>query len=1037
MAQLAPERWKEVSPYLDQALSLPESERAVFVTSFRATNPSLADLLEKLLDDHSSLVKEQFLENGPLDNIAIVGKMLGPYRVEKLLGSGGMGEVYRALDTRLNRTVAIKVLPRHFSSDPERRLRFEREAKAISALQDRNICVLYDIGQQGSVDYLVMEYLEGETLGQWIERTQTHDAKERLLQMLEFSIQTARGLEAAHQKGIVHRDIKPANIFITRGGEAKILDFGIAKSFAEADSVVESDGVTMPKGAAALHQSMTGTGAAVGTPLYLSPEQIRGEKIDARSDLFSFGLVLNEMATGQRAFAADSDDQIREVILGSEPTPIRKLNPGLPAELERIVGRALKKDYEQRYQSAADLSADLEKLKRQIESRQAAMKIWRSPWTLGTGAVLIASLIAGGLYYHSREKQRLTERDTVVLADFANTTGDRVFDSTLNQALSVALDQSPFLNVLSGDVVRRTLENMERPADAALTPEIARELCQRAGSRVYIAGSIASLGTGYVVGLKAMNCRTGAMLAQEQATAASKEKVLGALGSAATKLRGELGESLASLQKFDLPLENVTTSSFEALEAFSTGEAAFRKNGTAAALPYHLRAIELDPTFAEAYTAAGGDFNGLGETTRAGEYYSKAFELREHASRRENLEITAHYYSYATGELDNAEHAYRDLLAIYPRSSEAHIDLGNVYTSEGLYAKGAEEYREGINLSGEAATNYANVANCLLALQRFDEARQVIEDAQARKLDDYIFHLQLYGLAFLKGDPQGIADQRQWFAGRPGVAYNGLALASDTEAFAGHLKKSRELTRQSVESAIRADSKESGAILDENDALREAAFDNAAEAKQFVADGLKLAPESQGVEMEAALALAMTGDTSRPTSLMKKVEQRYPLDTQVHALWLSPIRAQLALDRKNPAAALAALPDIGAMELGQISFLNNLSCLYPTFLRGNAFLAAGQGASAAGEFQKVLDHSGIVWNCWTGALAHLGSARANALQARTSQGAEAGSARLRALAAYRDFLALWKDADPDIPLLKQAKSEYARLQRTQAGVRIH
>jgi eukaryotic-like serine/threonine-protein kinase len=1035
MPQFAPEKWKEVSPYLDQALSLPDIERANFVASLREQNSPLADLLEALLSEHLSLIKEQFLEQGPLDGLAIAGQKLGPYQVEELLGSGGMGEVYRALDTRLNRTVAIKVLPPHFSSDPERRRRFEREAKAISALQNHNICVLYDIGRQGDVDYLVMEYLEGETLGQWIQRARTQDVAERLPQLLDISIQTARGLEAAHQKGIVHRDIKPANVFITRSGEVKILDFGIAKSSGVHESATETGNSAMITGAALPH-SMTLTGLAVGTPSYLSPEQTRGTKIDLRTDLFSFGLVLYEMATGQRVFSGDSADEIRESVLSSEPALIRKLDPGLPAELERIVQKALEKDCEKRYQSAADLFADIEGLKRKIELRKAVQQRWRSPWTLSVAGILFAALIAGGLYYRSRQKQRLTEKDTIVLADFANTTGEKVFDSTLNQALSIALNQSPFLNVLSGDAVRKTLQSMARPVDTTLAPEVAREVCQRTNSRVYISGSITSLGSQYVLALKAVNCRTGGVLAQEQAIAASKERVLRTLDSAATKLRGELGESLASLQKFDLPLEVATTSSLQALEAFSTGEATSLKKGEAAALPYHLRAIELDPNFALAYLSLGSDYTGLGETTRASQYYSKAFELREHTSRLENMEITSDYYLYVTGELDKAEQAMHNLLANYPRHWGAHTDLGNVYTSEGLYAKSTEEYREAISFSDEAVTNHTNFANSLLALQRLDETRQELEHAQALKLDEYVFHLQWYALAFLKGDPQGMADQQRWFASRPEVAYNGLALASDTEAFAGHLKKSRELTRESVDSAIRADDKESGAILEENAALREAAFGNATEAKRLTSEGLRLSPESQGVQVEAALALAMIGDTSRPTSLTKKLEERYPLDTQVYSLWLSPIRAQLALDRKNPAAALAALPDIGAMELGQVSFLNNLSCLYPTYIRGNAFLAAGKSASAATEFQKILDHSGIVWNCWTGALAHLGLARANALQARTSQGADAGEARARAIAAYSDFLTLWKEADPDIPVLKQARSEYAKLHQAEGAVGV-
>lgn len=1026
MTTLTEERWREVSPYLDEGLALSQEEQFAWLESIRAAKPELAALLRELLDQHRALSEQHFLEEGPGDGIAIIGQRLGPYQVEAQLGIGGMGEVYRARDTRLERTVAVKVLRRQFSFDQERRLRFEREAKAISALQDPHICALYDVGREGDLDYLVMEYLEGETLYEWIARPKTQSAVEFLLQLLDLSIQTARGLEVAHQKGVIHRDIKPANIFITRGGEAKILDFGVAKSLGAIDPVAEQRTGAETDGPV-FHPAMTKPGLAVGTPLYLSPEQISGGKVDSRTDLFSFGSVLYEMATGRRAFAGDSIEQIRYAILHTEPLPVRKLNPQLPAELERIVNKALNKDPEKRYQSAAELSSDLKKLKLQTASRKMAAERWRSPWTLGLTAVLVAALIAGGLYYRSRLARMLTEKDTLVLGDFSNSTGDKVFDSTLKQALSITLSQSPFLNVISDNKVGRILRSMERATDTALVPEVAREVCQRAGSRVYIAGSIATVGNQYVVGLKAVNCRSGDVLAQEQATATSKEAVLNVLGSAATKLRAELGESLASLQKFDLPLEDATTSSLQALEAYSTGEAAFRKNGSSAALPYHQRAIELDANFALAYGAVGNDYAALGEDTRASQYFTKAFELRERTSLRENLYLTADYYSYVTGELDKAEQAWRNLLANYPRVWSGHIELGNVYTSEGLYAKGSEEHRQALQASADEVTSYVNLVNAMLALQRFDEARQLLQDGESRKLDADIFHLQWYALAFLKQDPQAMAEQQRWFAGRPEVGYEGLALASDTEAYVGHLRKSRKLTLQSVDSAIRADSKESGAVWQENAALREAAFGNAAEAKRLAIGGLKLAPEGQGVQMEAALALAMTGDTARPISLMKQLDQHYPLDTQLHAIWLPPIRAQLALDRRNPGAALAALPNIGAMGLGQISFLNNLSCLYPAYIRGTAYLAAGQGASAATEFQTILDHTGIVWNCWTEALAHLGLARANALQAKLAQGADTDAARARAISAYQDFFALWRDADPEIPVLKQAKAEYAKL----------
>jgi tetratricopeptide (TPR) repeat protein len=645
--------------------------------------------------------------------------------------------------------------------------------------------------------------------------------------------------------------------------------------------------------------------------------------------------------------------------------------------------------------------------------------------------ILIAAAIGGAFYLRSRSTKpatALTEKDTIVLADFANSTGDAVFDDTLKTALSVALNQSPFLNVLPENKVAATLKLMSRPASTRLTPEVSRELCQRAGSKAYIAGSIASLGSQYVLGLKAVNCQSGDPLAEKQVTAASKEKVLDALGEAASKLRTELGESLATVQKLDVPLSEATTSSLEALKAYSVGVRASHEKGAAAALPYHQRSIELDPNFAMGYNAEGEDYFALGELGRASEYFAKAFQLREHASEREKLAITAIYYQTVTGELDKAAQTYQESIESYPRYYPAYMNLGIVYTEQGQYEKAAESYRQCLRLAPDNLGPYAGLGNILISLQRFDETRQIIHEAQARKLDSFYLRSALYALAFFGSDSAAMAEQQQWFVGKPDYENMGLALASDTEAYGGHLGKAREMTKRAVDSAIRADSKENGAIFQENDAIAQAAYGNPAEARQSAAEALKLAPTSQGVEVEAALAFAMAGDTARAESLAQDLGKRFPLDTQMQSLWLPAIQAQLALDKKNPAAALTALQAASPNELGQILFVNNLSCLYHVYIRGEAYLAAGQGSAAAAEFQKIIDHSGIVWNCWTGALAHLGVARANALQAKTSQGADADLARVRALAAYKDFLTLWKDADPDIPILKEAKAEYAKLQ---------
>jgi DNA-binding winged helix-turn-helix (wHTH) protein/tetratricopeptide (TPR) repeat protein len=648
------------------------------------------------------------------------------------------------------------------------------------------------------------------------------------------------------------------------------------------------------------------------------------------------------------------------------------------------------------------------------------------PWKIAVGVVSVAMLMAGGIYYRSHQSNRLTGKDTVVLADFSNTTGDAVFDDTLKTALNISLRQSPFLNVLSDSEVTKTLQQMTLSASTKLTPQVTRELCQRTGKKAYIEGSIGSLGSQYVLGLKAVNCQNGDTVAEEQATAASKEKVLDTLGHEASKLRTELGESLATVRKFDVPLAQATTSSLEALQAYSLGMKAFNAKGPAASLPHDQRAIELDPNFAMGYLWLGYDYTNLSEIGRAHEYFTKAFQLREHASEREKLEITASYYRNATGELDKAVQISQEWIESYPRDFGAYIALDLVYGAQGQYEKATEITKQALRLAPDLAILYMNLANYTIALQHFDETRQVIHEAQARKLDDQVLHNALYALAFLGADSAAMAEQQEWFAGKLEENF-GLALASDTEAYAGHLGKSRELTKRAVDLAIRADSQETGAIWQANAALEQAAYGNAAEARQMAAAALRLAPASQGVESEAALAFAMAGDTGRAESLAQDLGKRFPLDTQMQSLWLPAIQAQLALDRKNPTAGLNALQTASPIELGNILFVNNISCLYPLYIRGEAYLAAGQG-SAAAEFQKVLDHSGIVWNCWTGALAHLGVARANALQARTSQGSDADAARARALTAYRDFLALWKDADSDIPILKEAKAEYAKLQ---------
>ena len=947
------------------------------------------------------------------DSQSVPERTVSHYRILEKLGSGGMGVVYKAQDIKLGRLVALKFLSEPLAGDRAALERFQREARAASTLDHPNICTIFEIGEHAGLPFIAMQYLKGQTLDRHLSIKALPIDK-----VVEIGIQIADALGAAHSAGIIHRDIKPANIFITESEQAKVLDFGIAKLAQDLRTGASEPAGKVPTTVDAV---FTSPGAQVGTFAYMSPEQERGEELDQRSDLFSFGLLLYDMATGWHTFSDKVAAVIHEAV---DEKPAGRSGPELPTELGKIISKATQVDKSLRYQSAAEISADLKALKRTKEPGQTIAsaapakhrKELMPGWRLVVSAGVTAMGILIGAFIYGHHATALTAKDTIVLTDFDNKTGDPAFDDTLKQALAAQLEQSPFLNILSDRKLAATMKLMGRPPDQPVTGEVARELCQRVGSKALMSGSISNLGNEYLIGLNAINCSSGDTLVSEQARASGKGEVLKSLDISAAAMRRKLGESLASVQKFATPIEEATTSSLEALKAYSVGRRAIYAKGTVAGIPYYQRAVELDPNFALAYRALAVAYGNIGQGTRAIQNASKAFQLHERVSERERYAIEALYYSQATGELEKSNQVYELWKQSYPRDALPPLNLGDNSMRLGQWEKALRDTEDSLRLELGAAITYENLAQIQLALSHTEEAKTTVEQALARQLDSTILRLALYQVAFLRGDREMMQQQVDWAAGRSGEEDWLLSAQADTEAYFGRLAKARELSRRAIDSAKRADAKETAALWQVNDALREAEFGNLGLVRLNAAAALALMP-GRDVTSVGALALARAGNTAQAQTMAESLSKDFPLNTIVQGYWLPCIRAAIEMNRKNAAKAVEILQPAEPYELGQAQPFQ-LGMLYPAYLRGQAYLLGHEGKEAAEQFQRIIDHGGIVLNYPLGALARLGMARSYALQNGT----------VKARTTYQEFLALWKDADPDIPILKQAKAEYAKLQ---------